>query len=380
MPLPFLAEFFFAQTAAFKNTNSTSLAPTARCMKTAMNSKSESLIGHTIADRYEIIELIGGGTAGQVFQALQWPLRRPVAVKLMAPERAKDKRKLRRFVNEARILCKLKHPNTVSLIDFGRTDDGYLYMVTEYIAGGTLRDLMRGNRLTTVPALRITQQIARALSEAHAHGVIHRDLKPENVLIDEVRSEKLVARVIDFGLAKRNQDSDPVTVTAPRTRLGTPGYMPPEQAFYRKVDPTADLYALGVILYEMVTGLPLFESDTNQGLYLEHLYTAPPPLKEVAPDLDIGSGVEDLIMELLAKDSKQRPSSAKAVVRRIEKLLSELAPPEYTLTPARSRPRCDTADVPLPQTWRSPATPIVTRAFFGGMAFASVLIFIAFWV
>ena len=348
-------------------------------MQTAADTKPESLVGRIIAERYEIIEQIGGGGAGHVYRALQWPLRRTVAIKVMAPSHSKDKKKLRRFVNEARILCKLKHPNTVGLIDFGRSDDGYLYTVTEYIGGGTLRDLMEGNRLATVPALRIAQQIARALSEAHAHGVIHRDLKPENVLLDEVRSEKLVPRIIDFGLAKRNQDSDPVTVTAPRTRLGTPGYMPPEQAFYRKVDPTADLYALGVILYEMVTGLPLFESDTNQGLYLEHLYSAPPPLSEVAPDLEVEPGVEELIMQLLAKESQDRPSSAKSVVRRIDKLLSELEPPEYTTVPARPRPHVDTADLPLPPTWRSP-TPVVTRAFFSGMAVASVLILIAFMV
>ena len=163
------------------------------------------MVGTTVADRYAIKAVVGEGGMGTVYKAIQEPIGREVAVKVLLMHLVDDSLKLQRFVNEARILSGLRHPHTVSLIDCGRLRDGRLYIVMDYVHGGALRDLMDEGRLHQVAALKITRQILQSLAEAHAHGIIHRDLKPENVLLDSVESEEFVIRVADFGIAKTRQ-------------------------------------------------------------------------------------------------------------------------------------------------------------------------------
>ena len=332
----------------------------------------DAMVGTTVAERYAIKAVVGEGGMGTVYKAIQEPIGREVAVKVLLMHLVDDSLKLQRFVNEARILSGLRHPHTVSLIDCGRLRDGRLYIVMDYVHGGALRDLMDEGRLHQVAALRITRQILQSLAEAHAHGIIHRDLKPENVLLDSVESEEFVIRVADFGIAKldsidrfvgisqqtnhKNSDFGPTAhvATSPGIRLGTPAYIAPEQAFAKDIDVRTDLYSVGIILFEMLTGHKPFSSDTERGLCLEHLHTAPKPINSVNTQLDIDPKVEELLLTLMAKDRDGRPQSAKQVIKVIDRVLARLAPANHGKTvplpkilPAVMRKESPTLDEPI---------------------------------
>ena len=315
-------------------------------MPTHETNSGDALVGRIISDRYHIGKLVGEGGMGSVYKAKQMPLGREVAFKVLLPDLVNDSLKVKRFVNEARILSGLRHPHTVSLIDCGRLEDGRLYIVMDYVHGGTLRDLMDQGRLSQTAALQITRQILQSLSEAHAHGIIHRDLKPANVLLDDVENEEFVVRVADFGIAKLDPAREgnvlgiqPVTSkgksafgpqahvsTSPGIRLGTPAYIAPEQAFAKDIDARSDLYSVGVLLYEMLTGHQPFSSDTERGLCLEHLHTPPKPVNSVNTELKIRPRLEELLLRLKAKDPKHRPESARKVIRIIDEILAGLMP------------------------------------------------------
>ncbi|MCA9537725.1 MAG: serine/threonine protein kinase [Myxococcales bacterium] len=303
----------------------------------------DRLIGQMIAGRYFILDRVGEGGMGTVYRARQEPVGRLVAVKVLLPALVSEQRQLQRFMNEARIMSSLRHPNTVKLVDFGHLEGGRLFIAMEFLHGGTLEDRLKGGRLTQVAALRITRQILAALNEAHAHGIVHRDLKPTNVLFDEVAGEQFVVRVADFGLARFDPmlaGSEPLEPgerpsgrygiqqigTIPGTRLGTPAYISPEQAFGKPIDARSDLYAVGILLYEMLTGLRPFESDTEHGLYLAHLHDTVKPINAVSASLGIDPAVEAIVARMMAKLPEDRPPNAEAVIRVIDDVLSRLAP------------------------------------------------------
>ncbi len=301
----------------------------------------DPLVGRLLNDRYQVLARVGEGGMGYVYKARQEPIGRLVALKVLLQEVAENEQAVRRFLNEARIISQLRHPNTVSLIDFGHLEGtGQLFIAMEFLAGGQLRDLLDRGRIDPVAALRMTRQICQSLAEAHAKGIYHRDLKPENVLLDDVEGEQFVVKVVDFGIAKLNPalaglEAGPLSIqlTAPGTRLGTPAYIPPEQAFGKAIDGRTDLYALGVLLYEMLTGHLPFKSDSEQGLFLEHLHTPPRPISEAAPDLAIDPAIERLTLQMLEKKPDDRPPSADAVIRTIDQILMRLAPPTEGPTP-----------------------------------------------
>lgn len=346
----------------------------------------DPLIGQLVNGRYEVLARIGEGGSGVVYKARQEPIGRLVALKVLGQEVAHNEKAIRRFLNEARIISQLRHPNTVSLIDFGPIEgSGQLFIAMDYLAGGQLRDLIEQGRLSEVAALRVARQICQSLAEAHANGIYHRDLKPENVLLDDVRGEQLVVRVVDFGIAKLNPalvdgDAGPLDIqlTAPGARLGTPAYIPPEQAFGRAIDGRTDLYAVGVMLYEMLTGHLPFRSDSDEGLYLEHLHTAPRPIREAAPALAIDAEVESLVLRLLAKDPEARPADAETVVRTLDLLLARLAPP--SVAPAPAGPvTLERAVITPPATEDEPvlAPRSGPPAWFWGVLAAGILVIVA---
>jgi len=336
----------------------------------------DPLIGQTVAGRYVVLDRVGDGGMGTVYKARQDPVGRMVALKVLLPELTRDELKLKRFINEARILSQLRHPNTVSCIDTGQMDNGRLFIVMEFVHGGTLRDLMDQGRLSQSAALRITRQILQSLSEAHAQGIIHRDLKPANVLLDEVAGNERVVRVADFGIAKfsaAQAGMDPTldepepantrgrygsfglqsVMTTPGVRLGTPAYIPPEQAFAKGVDHRADFYALGVMLYEMLAGHKPFESDTERGLCLEHLHTPPKPNNSVHPELGIDTELEALLLGMMAKDVEDRPNSAEDLIGQLDEIHERVAPaharatkPEPMVMAALERPE-EADDTPI---------------------------------
>ena len=293
---------------------------------------SDPLIGQTIGGRFEILDTLGVGGMGVVYKARQMPIDRLVALKLLSGELSTDRETVQRFLNEARIISRLKHRNTVKLHDFGETSDGRLFIAMEYLDGGTLRDVLDRGRVGVKPALRLIREIALSLSEAHAAEIVHRDLKPENILFEDVYGEDFSLRVLDFGIAKLHVAGP--RLTAPGTRLGTPEYMAPEQAWGDEVDHRTDLYALGIMFYELLTGQVPFFSQNQIEIYLKHQQNAPRPFSEFEPPLEVAATVEALVMKLLAKEKDERPQSTEELVSTIDALLAGRAEPIPKQAPA----------------------------------------------
>ncbi|MGC8874711.1 MAG: Stk1 family PASTA domain-containing Ser/Thr kinase [Chloroflexia bacterium] len=290
---------------------------------------SERLLG----GRYELEQLLGQGGMAQVYRARDRVLGRSVAVKVLRPEYANDVSFVARFQREARAAANLVHPNIVSVYDVGQ-DGNQHYIVMEYIAGRTLKEWIRERAPLPVDmALRIAEEVCAALEYAHRHGIIHRDIKPQNILLDE---DGEVVKVADFGIAKSRLDPES---TADRLALGTVKYISPEQARGVEVVPQSDLYSLGVVLYEMLTGQQPFDGETPISIALQHLEAEPPPPRQVNPY--IPPAVEAIVLRALAKDPRSRYASAREMRQALERY--RLAGMETT--------------GPLPQPIARPAPP-----------------------
>ncbi len=283
-----------------------------------MSGTNDPLSGLVLDGRFELKERVGIGGMGAVYRARQLNIDRDVAVKLLHPLIAEEPDAVRRFENEARIIAQLRDPHTLKLIDFGRMDDGQLYIVTEYLAGCSLKQVLQEDgKLEPRLALGMLRQICDALAEAHAEGVVHRDLKPGNLFVERV-GHRDVVKVLDFGIARWSRPGGDVT-TGPIH--GTPEYMSPEQARGEKVDGRSDLYALGCIAYECLAGVAVFESETAMGLLLKHLQDLPPPFDQRQPPVEIAPEIEAFVMRLLEKDPDHRPAGALALADELDLLL-----------------------------------------------------------
>lgn len=292
-------------------------------------------LGAVFGGQYRVEERMGAGGMGAVYRGTQLSVDRPVAIKVIAPEVEQNAQHVQRFRREAEALAKLQHPNTVHLLDFGVTDAGRLYMVMELLTGTDLEvQLAQNGPIELAAALRIVRQIARSLSEAHALGVIHRDLKPSNVFLCHVEGGDSFVKVMDFGVAglmMREEDNRSV-LTLAGTVLGTAAYMSPEQAQGYNVDARADLYSLGVVLFEMLAGRPPFQANSAVSLLIAHVSEEPPRLADVCPDLPERESVQLLLDALLAKEPEKRLANATDLIASIDALLSELG--EMPMVPA----------------------------------------------
>ncbi|HEY6006581.1 MAG TPA: serine/threonine-protein kinase, partial [Anaeromyxobacter sp.] len=279
---------------------------------TAAGEAVDPLIGQTVAQKYFIHQLLGHGGMGDVYKATHLTLDRPVVLKLLKKLFHSDPSLVQRFHREARAASRLNHPNSITIIDFGQTDDGTLFMAMEYLSGRSLeRVVAEEHPLAESRVIHIVAQILAALGEAHALGIIHRDLKPANVMIEPRRDEPDFVKVLDFGIAKLNEPgSGGQGLTQAGIVCGTPGYMSPEQVRGEELDPRSDIYAVGVILYEMLTGVLPFESDTPMGLVTKHLVEDPPPLAVRRPGTLVSPELEAVIMKALARDREQRFASS----------------------------------------------------------------------
>ncbi|PRP91740.1 Serine/threonine-protein kinase PknB [Enhygromyxa salina] len=268
--------------------------------------EGDPYIGVVIEDRYRIDQLLGSGAMGRVYRAEQTTLHKPFAVKILSPQLTNDPDSQARFANEAHNCASLNHPNVVSVVDYGRTPEGITYLVMEFIEGRSLEQIIFDEYpLSRARIADLTLQILAALAEAHGLGILHRDLKPENILVQSLRTHGELLKVLDFGIAKLMDDAPNARarpgLTSQGVVCGTPEYMSPEQACGLKLDQRSDLYAVGVILYQMLTGRPPFESEVAVEILHRHIHEQPKPPSEV-----VGQSPDPLEAVCLRALSKER--------------------------------------------------------------------------
>ena len=299
----------------------------------------ERLIGQTVADRYEIVGLLGFGGMGAVYEALQPNMNRRIALKFIPSH---DPVTAERFKREARTVGQLEHPNTVTVFDYGQTDDGFLYLTMEMLSGRTLTDLIvKEAPLEPRRAVHIASQICRSLAEAHQAGIVHRDIKPDNVILIEVDGDPDVAKVLDFGIAKAITGEDDVQLTGDGRIVGTPRYMSPEQILSESIDHRSDIYSLGCIIFEMLCGEPPFEGSSTTALMISHAQDAPPPFKDRLTEEalhNVPLALEHVVRASLAKSPLDRPQTTDELRHELSKALEDhqsaaAAPPVAAAAP-----------------------------------------------
>ena len=268
----------------------------------------DPLIGVTIAGRYQIEEVLGRGGMATVYAARLRLVDRPCAVKVMNAQYTRNEVIRERFRREAKAAQKLAHPNIIEIFDQGETPDGLVFLVMELLSGETLADVLEHGKVPLERGLPIMIQIARALARAHDLEVIHRDLKPENIFLARLPNGTDQVKLLDFGIARSMQDA---RLTGAGEVFGTPQYMAPERITSIEAGPAADLYSLGVIMYEMVTGKFPFDAPDITSYFIKHLKEAPVSPKKHDPSLPVE--LERLVLECLAKDAKDRPVDAHRV-------------------------------------------------------------------
>ena len=262
-------------------------------------------------NRYGIVRTLGSGGVADVYLAHDEVLNREVALKMLNRERSRDEEFVERFRREAQSAAALSHPNIVSIYDRGEDEGGSCYISMEYLPGGTLKErISRDGPLPPSVAAEVAVQISAALGAAHERGVIHRDIKPQNVLVTRSGDVK----VVDFGIARAESET---SLTRANLVLGTAAYMSPEQAAGGRIGPRSDLYSLGVVMYEMLTGELPFEGEDPVAVAMKHANASPRPPKEITPG--IPEALNDLVVRLLAKDPGDRPASADTLEDEIQR-------------------------------------------------------------
>ncbi len=295
--------------------------------------------------RYEILRRLGGGGMAEVHLARDEVLGRNVALKTLRERLAEDEVFLKRFRWEARSAATLNHPNVVQVYDGRRSEDGTYYIAMEHVPGGTLKDrILKEGSMEAAEVVRLASQVADALSVAHGRGIVHRDIKPQNVLLTTDGD----AKVADFGIARAASDA-PLSNSS--LVLGTAKYMSPEQATGDPVGPGSDLYSLGVVLYEMLTGEVPFEADSSVGVAMKHVMEPPRPPREKNPA--VPEALDAVAMKLLQKKPEDRYLGAAELVADLQRVGEGLSPVFAT----------------LPTSWagttEQPVAPVVARSSGG---------------
>lgn len=273
-------------------------------------------LGDVIAGRYKLIEPLGEGGMGAVYKAEQIGLGREVAVKVILPERASNERAKKRFLREAKVTASVKHPGVVQIYDYGEVE-GVIYIAMEVLSGPTLRHLVDYDMppLPQDRAIEIALPVAETLEATAKIPLVHRDLKPENVLFDKDLSGNIRVVLVDFGLAFETEGDDTTgRLTREGVLSGTPDYMSPEQCRADRVTPASDVYALGCMMYEMLTSEPPFKGEPAVQLS-RHLFVPPKRIRHAFPDIKVHGSLDDLVMDMLQKDPASRPSASDVAER-----------------------------------------------------------------
>lgn len=308
-------------------------SPQANHALSERNAKKKSFMtGQVLGGRYELIEVLGEGGMGVVYRARQTSMDRDVAVKVLSSNFSQNPQMIRRFEKEARVVSKLSHPNTVSVFDYGQSND-VLFLVMELLKGQTLKAYLKKNvPLAPSEAVHLATQILRSLHQAHQVGIVHRDIKPANVFILNANQTRPFAKVLDFGVAKLTQTSAEETVTQAGGIIGTPKYMAPEQAQDMQTDHRCDLYSVGILLYEMLSGHVPYDGDNPLRVMMDHAQAPVPDLPQPLAQTSNYGQLPAIVYRCLQKNPVQRFESAEA-------LLNALDDWEKALPQAITRPK-----------------------------------------
>jgi eukaryotic-like serine/threonine-protein kinase len=318
------------------------------------------VIGTTLGGKYKVVKLLGEGGMGAVYlgeQELGSATRR-VAIKTLHPEFSRDEKIRARFDREVGTVAELEHPHTIQVYDFGKTDDGQLYIVMEYVEGRDVADILaKEGPLEPGRVAKILDQVAGSLDEAHARGIVHRDLKPENVVLTERAGQKDFVKVLDFGIAKKSGEEEKPgqKLTQQGMVLGTPPYMSPEQFTGKPVDARTDVYALGVMAYEMLTGKLPWTAETAWEWATQHMTVPPAPIESQPNGARVPEATRRSIMRAIEKDPDARFATAGAFANAVAagdaglpsepspsraktEMAMPMAPPAFAATPAAGSP------------------------------------------
>lgn len=298
--------------------------------------KADPLVGRVIHDRFEIVELLGRGGMGRVYRGVQRPLGRNIALKILDPRYTGEGDPMfkERFFREAAALAKLQHPNTVTVFDYGVTEDEVYFIAMELVDGRTLASILEQARVLPAPrAVGLAVQIARSLREAHMLDLVHRDLKPANVLVTCAGDEEDFVKVLDFGLVK-DLDSEAEDLTQHSLFMGSPRYMSPEQIQGEEVDGRSDIYALGALLYQMLTGVVPFVGETPIKILMGHIGSEVTPPRARNPEVPLA--LEEVVLRCLEKDAVDRYATMEQLIIALKVCLG-----------ATRAPMLDSADYPL---------------------------------
>jgi eukaryotic-like serine/threonine-protein kinase len=285
-------------------------------MPTLAEAGADPLIGQLIGGRYRVTGVLGEGGMGIVYVGEQQmgSTVRKVAIKTLHAHLSKDPSVIARFHRECGTVAQLEHPNTIKFYDFGSTADGTLYIAMEFVAGKPLADVLTHGPLSVERTIKIMRQVCGALDEAHLQGIIHRDLKPDNVILTDRAGETDFVKLLDFGIAARTESADAQKeqkLTQQGMVLGTPPYMSPEQFTGKALDARSDIYSLGVMTYEMLTGRLPFDADTPWQWATQHMSVQPIPFEVSAPAKNIPDGMRKAILQALSKNKEDREPSAR---------------------------------------------------------------------
>jgi len=284
--------------------------------------------GTVIKDKYVLVKMLGEGAFGQVYQATHLLAKADVAIKILREERRDDASARRQFLREARAVMRLRSKHACAIYDVDEDVDGSLFLVMELLKGPNLDDFRKqfeNERMPWQTVATFASQVCEALEQAHEANVTHRDLKPANIMIESNIDASTFAKVVDFGIARLASavDQESATTETAGKIMGTPAYMSPEQCRGVDVDGRTDLYAVGCVIYELVSGERPFKANTSQGMIVAHVVEAPMPPRQKVTNLAIPDALEALTMALLEKDPAKRPQTAREVIQSLESILSK---------------------------------------------------------